>query len=81
MRTERLRGEIHRFIGNNIRSTGEILEHLNQKYRHGSSMQQLVNVLGKSKSIVNVGREQSTGRGRAYPHSKWALRGEYDPEP
>ena len=76
MRTTRLRQKIKKFL--NVRgeaNTTEILEHVNSTMRHGTTPQQLGNVLSKDKDILKV---STTKRGGAlsgrYEICVWTLR-------
>ena len=55
MKTVRIREKIKKFLGDRPRNTAEILEHINSTMRHGTTSQQLGNVLSKDKDIVKVG--------------------------
>ena len=69
MRTTRLRERIKRFLAEKGEAnTTEILEHVNTTTRHGTTPQQLGNVLSKDKDIEKV---STTKRGGA-------LSGRYD---
>ena len=53
MRTTRLRQKIKKFLDfKGEANTTEILEHVNSTMRHGTTPQQLGNVLSKDKDIV-----------------------------
>ena len=45
MKTVRIREKIKKFLGDRPRNTAEILEHINSTMRHGTTSQQLGNVL------------------------------------
>ena len=55
MKTTRIREKIKKFLGDRPRNTAEILEYINSTMRHGTTSQQLGNVLSKDKDIVKVG--------------------------
>ena len=55
MKTQRLREQIVAFLAERPRNTSEILKHVNASLRHGTTSQQLGNVLAKDASIVKVG--------------------------
>ena len=62
MRTTRLRQKIKKFL--NVRgeaNTTEILEHVNSTMRHGTTPQQLGNVLSKNKDFRKVGMAMRAG--------------------
>ena len=76
MRTTRLRERIKRFLAEKGEAnTTEILEHVNTTTRHGTTPQQLGNVLSKDKDIEKV---STTKRGGAlsgrYDICVWRLR-------
>ena len=55
MRTTRLRQKIKKFLNDRGEAnTTEILEHVNSTMRHGTTPQQLGNVLSKDKDILKV---------------------------
>ena len=75
MRTTRLRQQIKKYLKlNGECHTHQIQEHLNTTMRHGTTPQQLGNVLAKDKDIVKV---RTTKRGGAvsgaYNLCGWAL--------
>lgn len=62
MRTTRLRQKIKKFL--DVRgeaNTTEILEHVNSTMRHGTTPQQLGNVLSKDKDIMKVEPQSAAG--------------------
>ena len=61
MKTTRIREKIKKFLGDRPRNTAEILEHINSTMRHGTTSQQLGNVLSKDKDIVKVGYIKRSG--------------------
>ena len=64
MRTTRLRQKIKKFLDERGEAnTTEILEHVNSTMRHGTTPQQLGNVLSKDKDILKV---STTKRGGPY---------------
>ena len=76
MRTTRLRQKIKKFLDDRGEAnTTEILEHVNSTMRHGTTPQQLGNVLSKDKDIMKVA---TTKRGGAlsgrYEICVWQLR-------
>jgi len=83
MRTTRLREKIKKFLDERGQAnTTEILEHVNSTMRHGTTPQQLGNVLSKDKDIRKIA---TTKRGGAlsgrYEICVWTLRDdEPDPE-
>ncbi len=69
MRTTRLRQRIKRYLAEKGEAnTTEILEHVNTTMRHGTTPQQLGNVLSKDKDIEKIGNTKRGG----------ALSGRYD---
>ena len=82
MRTTRLRERIKKYLGEvGEAHTHQIQEHLNSTMRHGTTPQQLGNVLAKDKDIVKVSttRRAGTLSGR-YEICVWALAPAYAPE-
>jgi len=83
MRTTRLRQKIKKFLDEKGEAnTTQILEHVNSTMRHGTTPQQLGNVLSKDKDILKVA---TTKRGGAlsgrYEICVWTLRpGVFDTE-
>ena len=76
MRTTRLRQKIKKFLDlKGEANTTEILEHVNSTMRHGTTPQQLGNVLSKDKDILKI---STTKRGGAlsgrYEICVWQLR-------
>tara|TARA_Y100000768_G_scaffold358331_1_gene314057 strand:- start:965 stop:1300 length:336 start_codon:yes stop_codon:yes gene_type:complete len=76
MRTTRLREKIKKFLNERGQAnTTEILEHVNSTMRHGTTPQQLGNVLSKDKDIRKIA---TTKRGGAlsgrYEICVWTLR-------
>jgi hypothetical protein len=76
MRTTRLRQKIKKFLDlRGEANTTEILEHVNSTMRHGTTPQQLGNVLSKDKDILKIA---TTKRGGAlsgrYEICVWQLR-------
>jgi hypothetical protein len=61
MKTVRIREKIKKFLAERPRNTAEILEHINSTMRHGTTSQQLGNVLSKDKDIVKVGYIKRSG--------------------
>ena len=61
MKTVRIREKIKKYLGDRPRNTAEILEHINSTMRHGTTSQQLGNVLSKDKDIVKVGYIKRSG--------------------
>ena len=74
MRTVRIRENVKEFLVDKPRNTGEILDHINIKMRHGTTSQQLGNILSKDNEIVKVGyvRKGSILSG-GYDICEWAL--------
>ena len=75
MKTTRIREKIKKFLGERPRNTAEILEHINSTMRHGTTSQQLGNVLSKDKDIVKVGYIKRSGiLSGGYDICEWATR-------
>ena len=76
MRTTRLRQKIKKFLNDRGEAnTTEILEHVNSTMRHGTTPQQLGNVLSKDRDILKIA---TTKRGGAlsgrYEICVWTLK-------
>ena len=65
MKTTRIREKIKKFLGDRPRNTAEILEYINSTMRHGTTSQQLGNVLSKDKDIVKVATSSAPGSSQA----------------
>ena len=75
MRTTRLRQKIKKFLDERGEAnTTEILEHVNSTMRHGTTPQQLGNVLSKDKDILKVA---TTKRGGALSGSTKSASGRF----
>ena len=75
MKTVRIREKIKKFLAERPRNTAEILEHINTTMRHGTTSQQLGNVLSKDKDIVKVGYIKRSGiLSGGYDICEWATR-------
>ncbi|MDP6899343.1 MAG: DUF3860 domain-containing protein [Candidatus Thalassarchaeaceae archaeon] len=75
MKTVRIREKIKSFLAERPRNTAEILEHINSTMRHGTTSQQLGNVLSKDKDIVKVGYIKRSGiLSGGYDICEWATR-------
>ena len=74
MKTVRIRQKIKAFLSERPRNTAEILEHINTTMRHGTTSQQLGNVLSKDKDIVKVGYIKRSGiLSGGYDICEWAI--------
>ena len=75
MKTVRIREKIKKFLAERPRNTAEILDHINTTMRHGTTSQQLGNVLSKDKDIVKVGYIKRSGiLSGGYDICEWATR-------
>ena len=61
MKTTRIREKIKKFLGDRPRNTAEILEHINSTMRHGTTSQQLGNVLSKDKILSKLDISRDLG--------------------
>jgi hypothetical protein len=60
----RLRTEIATYLGNvGEANTTDILDHVNQRFRWGATMNQLGNVLARDRRFVKVGFDEGTDIG------------------
>jgi len=75
MRTTRLRERIKRYLEiHGACNTQQILEHINSTMRHGTTPQQLGNVLAKDKDIVKISSTRRAGTlSGSYQICVWAL--------
>ena len=74
-RNHRIKNRIQRFLKVRPRNTAEILEHVNSTMRHGTTAQQLGDVLSKDKDIVKVGYVKRSGiLSDVYDIEEWATR-------
>ena len=63
-RTQRLRTEIPSFLTEvGAANTTTILDHVNQRFRWGATMNQLGNVLARDRRFVKVGFDEGTDIG------------------
>lgn len=63
-RTQRLRQEISTYLTNvGEANTTDILDHVNQRFRWGATMNQLGNVLARDRRFVKVGFDEGTDIG------------------
>ncbi|MGB1588543.1 MAG: DUF3860 domain-containing protein [Poseidonia sp.] len=63
-RTQRLRTEISSFLAEvGEANTTTILDHVNQRFRWGATMNQLGNVLARDRRFVKVGFDEGTDVG------------------
>ena len=75
MKTVRIREKIKKYLYERPRNTAEILEYINSNMRHGTTSQQLGNVLSKDKDIVKVGYIKRSGiLSGGYEICEWATR-------
>ena len=75
LKTVRIREKIKKYLSERPRNTAEILEHINSTMRHGTTSQQLGNVLSKDKDIVKVGYIKRSGiLSGGYDICEWATR-------
>ena len=71
----RLRKEIKIYLEDGKKNIVQILEHLNKRYRMGSTMQQLGNILSKDRDIIKVGKvPRANVMYGSYMISEWALK-------
>ena len=79
MKTTRIRNKVKTYLAQQPRSTTEILEFINTNSRHGTTSQQLGNVLSKDKEIIKIGYVQRAGvRYGCYKVCQWALAEQYE---
>lgn len=74
LKTARLRQKVLDYLRNGPKSTAEILEFVNTTSRHGTTTQQLGNILSKDKRIRKIGYVRRIGsRYGSYNICEWAL--------
>lgn len=61
MKTRRIRVKIRDYLNERPRNTAEIMEHINSTMRHGTTSQQLGNVLSKDKYTFKLGEVRRSG--------------------
>ena len=61
MKTVRIREKINDYLSPGPRNSAEILEHINSVMRHGTTSQQLGNVLSKDKYVIKIGFVKKSG--------------------
>ncbi len=73
MKTVRIRQKITDYLSPGPRNTSEILEHINSTMRHGTTSQQLGNVLSKDKHVIKIGFVKKSGiLSGGYDICQWA---------
>ncbi len=76
MKTQRIREKVKRYLEKGPKSTIEILDMINNSSRHGTTCQQLGNVLSKDRDIVKIGHVKRDGTvSGTYNICEWALKG------
>ena len=60
-------------------TTNQLVNRYNQQYRHGTSVQSLGNILGKSTRVFNQGTHATLGghKGSWYKTALWSLKKEF----
>lgn len=75
MKTQRIRDRVKKYLEGEPKNIVEILDDLNSHFKHGSTMQQLGNVLSKDIDIIKIGKGtrlcSTTG---SYFITEWALK-------
>ncbi len=75
MKTKRIREKVKRYLEKGPKSSIEILDMINNSCRHGSTMQQLGNVLAKDIDIIKIGYVKRGGLvSGTYNIAEWALK-------
>ena len=73
MKTVRIRQKISDYLSERPRNTVEIQEHINSTMRHGTTSQQLGNVLSKDKKVIKIGFVKRSGiLSGGYDICEWA---------
>ncbi len=75
MKTQRIREKVKKMLEERPMSTIEILDRINNSSRHGTTCQQLGNVLSKDRDIVKIGHVKRGGIvSGTYNICEWALK-------
>jgi len=75
MKTQRIREKVKKYLEDGAKSTIEILDYINDNSRHGTTCQQLGNVLSKDRDIVKVGLvKRGAITSGTYNICEWALK-------
>ena len=74
MRTSRMSHAIEKLLETGPRTTGEIKDFINAKYRHGTTMQSLVNVLAKDQRFCSIGYRRIRQSYSSYDQKLWDLK-------
>lgn len=75
MKTQRIREKIKEYLKESPLSTIEILDKINNSSRHGTTCQQLGNVLSKDRDIIKIGHVKRGGIvSGTYNICEWALK-------
>lgn len=75
MKTQRIREKVYKYLESGSKSTIEILDMINNSSRHGTTCQQLGNVLSKDRNIVKIGHVKRGGIvSGTYNICEWALK-------
>ena len=73
MKTVRIREKISDYLSPGPRNSAEILEHINSTMKHGTTSQQLGNVLSKDKKVIKIGFVKKSGiLSGGYDICEWA---------
>jgi len=73
MKTVRIRQKISDYLSLRPRNSAEILEHINSTMKHGTTSQQLGNVLSKDKHVIKIGFVKKSGiLSGGYDICEWA---------
>lgn len=78
MRTARLKAHLLQELAHGDATTGELLDSFNTRYRHGTTMPVIGNVLGKDPAFVQVGYVDTIGGLFRLRQAKWKLALEVD---
>jgi hypothetical protein len=75
LKTQRIREKVKKYLEEGPKSTIEILDMINNSSRHGTTCQQLGNVLSKDRDIVKIGHVKRGGIvSGTYNICEWALK-------
>lgn len=75
MKTQRIRDKVKKYLEQGTKNTIEILDMINNSSRHGTTCQQLGNVLSKDRDIIKIGHvKRGAIVSGTYNICEWALR-------
>jgi len=70
----RISQKVKKYLKSGSKNTNEILNMVNNSFRHGTNYQQLGKVLSGDRDIVKIGHVKCVGAMGSYPIFVWALK-------